>query len=123
VILRGHAQLDIQLGAHHTDQLEVSGNINLGRAILDVSLLGGFHPAAGKTFDIIDDDGSGPVHGRFAGLAQGATFVVDGEVFSINYHGHHDVVLTALGTPPVPPVPVPLTTEAAHTTYSEWLLA
>jgi hypothetical protein len=101
-----------------------SGNINLGRATLDVSLLGGFHPAAGKTFDIIDDDGSGPVHGRFHGLAQGATFVVDGELFSINYHGHHhDVVLTALGTPPAPPVPVPLMTEAAHTTYSEWLLA
>jgi hypothetical protein len=125
VVLHAHAHLDIRLGSHHhSDQLEVSGNINLGRAILDVSVLGGFHPAAGKTFDIIDDDGHRPVHGRFHGLAQGATFIVDGESFSINYHGHHhDVVLTALGTPPAPPVPVPLTIEAAHTTYSEWLLA
>ena len=103
VVLHAHAQLDVRLRAHHSDQLEVSGNINLGRAILDVSLLGGFHPAAGKTFVIIDDDGSGPVHGRFAGLAQGATFVVDGELFSINYHGHHhDVVLTALAPPSAP---------------------
>ena len=103
VVLRAHAQFDVRLGAHHSDQLEVSGNINLGRAILDVSLLNGLHPAAGKTFDIIDDDGSGPVHGRFAGLAQGATFTVDGVLFSVNYHGHHhDVVLTALAPPSAP---------------------
>jgi autotransporter-associated beta strand protein len=103
VVLHAHAHLDIRLGSHHhSDQLEVSGNVNLGRAILDVSLLGGFHPAAGKTFDIIDNDGSGPVHGRFHGLAQGATFSVDGVLFSINYHHRHDVVLTALAPPPAP---------------------
>jgi hypothetical protein len=51
----------------------------------------------GTTFEIIDNRASDPIHGRFAGLPQGATFAAGGEEFSINYHGGNgnDVVLTA----------------------------
>ena len=109
VILHAHAQVEVQLGVHHADQLEISGNVNLGRATLDVSLFGRFDSVVGKTFDIIDNDGSGPVHGRFDGLAQGARFAAGGEEFAINYHGGDgsDVVLIALGPVPPPSPPGP----------------
>jgi len=65
------------------------------------SSLAGFHPAAGRKFEIIANDGADPIHGRFAGLHQGDTLTVGSELFRINYHAHgNDVVLTALG--PVP---------------------
>jgi autotransporter-associated beta strand protein len=98
VVLRANAHFAIQLGAHHSDQLDVTGHVHLGGAILDLSLLAGFHPATGRTFEIIANDGSDPVHGRFAGLVQGAHFAAGGEEFSINYHGGdgNDVMLTAL---------------------------
>jgi autotransporter-associated beta strand protein len=100
VVLRAHAELDIRLGAHRHGELDVTGHINLGGATLDLTLLAGFRPAAGRQFEIIANDGTDPIHGRFAGLHQGDTFTVGGELFSINYHAHgNDVVLTALGTP------------------------
>jgi len=49
--------------------------------------------------------------------------VVDGELFSINYHGHHhDVVLTALGSAPASDH---VATVAAHlnAAHSDWLFA
>jgi hypothetical protein len=50
----------------------------------------------GATFTIINNDGTDAVTGTFAGLAQGATFVVGGETFQINYKGGdgNDVTLT-----------------------------
>jgi hypothetical protein len=128
VLLHPDAHFVIQLGAHRSDQLDVSGHVQLGDTALDLSLLAGFQPAAGGTFEIIANDGSDPVHGRFAGLPQGAKFSAGGEEFSINYHGGHgnaglaqgatcaaggeefsinyhggghDVVVTALGPPSV----------------------
>jgi hypothetical protein len=105
VLLHTDARLAIQLGAHRSDQLDVSGHVRVGDAALDLSLLAGFHPAVGRTFEIIANDGSDPVHGRFAGLPQGAKFSAGGEEFAINYHGGdgNDVVLTALGAVPPPP--------------------
>jgi hypothetical protein len=47
----------------------MNAELDLTLVTLIVSLFGGFHSVVGKTFDIIDNDGSGPVHGRFAGLA------------------------------------------------------
>lgn len=80
------------------DQVKVSGTVNLGGATLDASLLGGFVPSVGNSFTIIDNDGNDAVAGIFAGLAEGATFLVDQRAMTITYQGGdgNDVVLTAV---------------------------
>src|SRR5262249_57210098 len=78
------------------DQLKVNGTVTLGGQ-LNVSLINGFLPVAGNTFTIIQNDSTDPVVGTFAGLPEGATFVVGGIRFGITYHGGtgNDVVLSA----------------------------
>jgi hypothetical protein len=76
------------------DQINVTGTVNLTGANLNVTL--GFVANVGATFTIINNDGADAVIGTFAGLAQGATIVVGGETFQINYGGGtgNDVTLT-----------------------------
>jgi fibronectin-binding autotransporter adhesin len=78
------------------DQMVVTGNVNLTGSSLDLSFLGGYVPSAGQKFEIINNQGSNPVTGTFAGLAQGATSAVNGVTYSISYVGGdgNDVVLT-----------------------------
>ena len=54
------------------DQLNVTGAVALGSASLSVNL--GFVPGANDVFTIINNDGTDPVSGIFAGLPQGSTF-------------------------------------------------
>jgi fibronectin-binding autotransporter adhesin len=87
------------------DQLKVAGTVTLdaATATLTTSLYNGFKPQKNNTFTIIDNDGTDAVTGTFKGLAEGATFAVDGNTFKISYKGGdgNDVVLTVLvaGTP------------------------
>ena len=77
------------------DRLNVTGAVTLGNATLDVTAALFLSPAASLT--IIDNDGSDPVTGTFAGLAEGAQFTTaSGAVFTISYHGGdgNDVVLS-----------------------------
>ncbi len=76
------------------DQLSVTGTVNLAGATLNVNLT--FTPAVGSAFTLIQNDGKDAVVGTFAGLAQGATLVLDGMTFQISYVGGtgNDVVLT-----------------------------
>jgi autotransporter-associated beta strand protein/probable HAF family extracellular repeat protein len=76
------------------DQLNVTGTVSLTGSKLNVTL--GFVATVGATFTIINNDATDAVIGTFAGLAQGATFVVGGETFQINYNGGtgNDVTLT-----------------------------
>lgn len=76
------------------DQLNVTGKVNLAGATLNVNLA--FTPAIGTAFTLIQHDGTDTVIGTFAGLAQGATFVLNGMTFQISYVGGtgNDVVLT-----------------------------
>ncbi len=81
--------------------VHVTGSVNLGGSTL--TLLGsGAGVAPGNTLTIIDNDGSDPVIGTFAGLPQGATIAggPGGLNYTISYTGGtgNDVVLTALGT-------------------------
>ena len=88
-------QLDgLTAGSGH-DQLNVTGTVNLGGATLNVTT--GFAVGTGNSFVIINNDGGDAVVGTFAGLSQGATFVVSGTTFTISYIGGsgNDVVLTA----------------------------
>lgn len=80
-------------------RLQVTGSVTLGAATLAVQLPSGFTAAVGATFTIVDNDGSDPVGGTFAGLSEGATVHAGGLGFRISYAGGtgNDVVL-ALGS-------------------------
>jgi fibronectin-binding autotransporter adhesin len=89
------------------DQLTVTGAVDITGGTLATSLYGGFKPAAGDKFTIIDNDASDVVTGTFTGMAEGATFTVEGYVFKISYVGGsgNDVVITVQSVPVVPAVP------------------
>ena len=78
------------------DQLQVTGTVTVGGS-LSLSLVNGFTPKAGDSFTIITNDGTDPVSGTFAGLAEGSTVTIGSTVFKISYIGGtgNDVVLTA----------------------------
>lgn len=77
------------------DQLNVTGTVNLGSATLNVTT--GYAVPGSSQYVIVNNDGSDPVVGTFAGLGEGSTFIVSGTTFSISYVGGtgNDVVLTA----------------------------
>lgn len=80
------------------DQQIVNGTVDLGTATtLVISRLSSYRPNLNDTYVIINNDGTDAVTGTFAGLAQGATTVVDGVTYTISYTGGedgNDVVLT-----------------------------
>lgn len=90
------------------DQIRVTGAVNLTGATLNASLYGGFTPSAsGSTpIVIIDNDGTDAVVGAFAGLSEGATTVLGGQLVRISYVGGtgNDVTLQFMGAY-VPPSP------------------
>ena len=95
----GAGALNIEIGGLSAgaqfDQLSVGGAINLAGA-LNTSMIGGFVPAVGDAFRILDQTGGGTVGGTFAGLPEGATFFADSvSRFHITYVGGtgNDVVL------------------------------
>ncbi len=85
--------------------LHVNGTVNLNGATLVLSGSGA-GVAPGNAFTIIDNDGSDPVVGTFAGLTNGATIAggPGGLNYVITYNGGNgnDVVLTAAATTPIP---------------------
>ena len=93
-------------GAGGFDQVDVNGSVTLG-GTLSFTLLNGFTPSVGQTFEIINNDGNDAVNGTFAGLAEGATFTQAGVTYSISYVGGtgNDVVLTVGNAPVVPDQP------------------
>ncbi|MEJ7783293.1 MAG: DUF5050 domain-containing protein [Solirubrobacteraceae bacterium] len=88
------------------DQLQVTGTVTVG-GNLSVSLLNGFIPTAGSVFTLIANDGTDPVTGTFAGLAEGTTVSINGTAFRISYVGGtgNDVTLTALTVPAAAAIP------------------
>ncbi len=81
------------------DHLRVSGTNDLGNSRLEVTL--GYTPAVGDRFVIITNTGVALVHGRFAGLPQGARFSAGTASFAIDYTGGdgNEVILTCVPTP------------------------
>ncbi|MCY2986670.1 MAG: Ig-like domain-containing protein [Planctomycetota bacterium] len=85
------------------DQLNVSGSVFLGSAVLHNRKLAGFESPIGMQFMIIDNDGVDPVNGTFDSLPEGATVTLGGQLFTISYVAGtgNDVALiatTASGT-------------------------
>jgi acetyl esterase/lipase len=79
-----------------SDLLQVTGTVTLSGPLV-VSIPAGT-PVFGQAFTIIDNDGSDPVNGTFAGLAEGSIFGVGPYKFRITYRGGdgNDVVLTVV---------------------------
>ncbi|HYH08531.1 MAG TPA: Ig-like domain-containing protein [Thermoanaerobaculia bacterium] len=83
-----------------SDRMQVHGTVNLvSGAALVVSVPNG-SISAGQSYTIVDNDGSDPVIGTFAGLPQGATVTVPGGALAIRYDGGdgNDVVLSSVST-------------------------
>src|SRR5207245_4227243 len=66
-------------------QLAVAGLINLGGSTL--SLVLGFEPPVGSSFEIVTNTGSTPITGTFNGLDEGSVFIQSGYQFQITYQG------------------------------------
>jgi uncharacterized protein with beta-barrel porin domain len=84
------------------DQLRVQGTVTLGGTL---TVTAAFVPAVGQLFTIIENDGTEDVIGTFAGLPEGAVFMVNGRPFQISYGARglggigrdvNDVVLEAV---------------------------
>jgi hypothetical protein len=81
------------------DQINVTGTVKIGDGTLKTVLLDKFTPGQGKSYIIINNDGTDVVDGTFLGLAEGATVNVgDKGYFTISYKGGdgNDVTLTTL---------------------------
>ena len=92
--------LDIEIGGTTActeyDQLRITGTISLTGGDLNTVRYNNFQPSMNQVYKIIDNDSTDAVTGTFNGLAEGATFVVDGYTFTISYVGGdgNDVTLT-----------------------------
>ena len=76
------------------DQIGITGTVDLGGATLSVST-SSYTLAAYDTFTIINNDGTDPITNTFNGLAEDASFSLDGKVVYISYQGGdgNDVVI------------------------------
>lgn len=76
-----------------TSRMLATGSVSLGNAVLSLGSASTLQIAPGTTFTIIDNDGTDPVTGTFAGLPEGASI----QGFIVSYRGGtgNDVVLTA----------------------------
>jgi hypothetical protein len=95
--LTSKATLQIGLGgtskAPTIGQLQATGTVTLAGKL---KLTTASKPAVGSTFQILNNEGSAAISGIFAGLPEGATFVVNGMTFKISYVGGtgNDVTIT-----------------------------
>ena len=79
------------------DQIKVTGTVDVNGATPDITLYNNFVPVIGQSYTIINNDGTDPVTGLFAGLAEGGTITNQGVTYSVTYKGGdggNDVVLT-----------------------------
>ncbi|MFN8533067.1 MAG: hypothetical protein U0556_05940 [Dehalococcoidia bacterium] len=90
------------------DSIAVTGTVALQGGSLVVAKNPAYTPNPGDRFRIVDNDGTDPVAGTFASLADGTTIVSNGTTFVIRYNAtpNNDVALVV----PAPPV---ATTNAA----------
>ncbi len=79
------------------DRLQVTGTVTLGGPAPFISVPTG-SPAAGQTFIIIDNDGTDPVAGTFAGQPEDSVIASEPWKFRVHYQGGdgNDVALMAI---------------------------
>jgi hypothetical protein len=104
--MTGGSILRIEIGGAGAGQFDVlnvtgtaagTGAIELGGATLTGSLIGGFTPALGQVFEIINNAGSDAILSPFNGISEGAGVNFGGQTFTVSYIGGdgNDVTLTA----------------------------
>ncbi len=75
--------------------------MKLGGAALVGSLINGFDPSStvAQSFVIVANNGTDPITGAFAGLVEGAKFLINNRFFTVSYHGGdgNDVTLRSGG--------------------------
>ncbi|MDG3007728.1 Ig-like domain repeat protein [Paludisphaera mucosa] len=104
-----------QVGTHGTTHIDIggttagstydqianttSGSVDITGSTIDVSLVGGFVPAIGDEFIVIDKQNSGAVTGTFLNLAEGDTFRSGVVTYQVSYVGGNgnDVTLEVVG--------------------------
>ena len=91
------------------------GNVTLGGNFAMANVA--YTPAAGKVFTLIDNQGSNPVSGTFAGNPEGHVFQYAGADWRLSYVGGdgNDVTLTYLGVPTT----IGLTSQATPASYGQ----
>lgn len=92
--------MNISTATSSNDELICSGAVSLGFAQLNVNDVAGVRLAPGSQFVLLSAVGG--VNGQFLGRAQGGTFQVGGNTFSVDYHaqGGDSVTLTAVNRRP-----------------------
>lgn len=90
------SKLSVVIDGVEANQLAVGGQVNLGNAVLSVSL--GELPPRNMEFTILSNNGSSPISGMFNKLKQNGKLKVGKHVFRISYRGGdgNDVVVTFL---------------------------
>jgi hypothetical protein len=83
-------------GAGNYGQVSAGGDVALNGATLSLNLGADYTPAAGDTLTLINNGGSNPVTGTFAGLPEGHLLTLGGSTFRISYVGGdgNDVTLS-----------------------------
>ena len=94
------AEIGGPIPAVNYDRLTVQGAITVGGS-LEVMLTGGYVPAPGQSFMLIDNQGTLPIAGTFAGLPEGGLFTAGGVTFRGSYVGGtgNDFVITPVPEP------------------------
>jgi hypothetical protein len=89
-------------GSH--GQVRVQGTVAFVATSLNVTLVAPYLPAMGQVFVLVDNDGTDPISGTFAGRPEGSTVTLGGVYpFRLSYVGGdgNDITLTSLsGAPP-----------------------
>lgn len=85
-------------GSTYDQIIAVPGGVILTGSNIEVSLVGGFVPAIGDVFTIIDDQAGDTITGTFNGLNEGATFQSGIATYQVSYTGGtgNDVTLTVV---------------------------
>ncbi|HVE71030.1 MAG TPA: FG-GAP-like repeat-containing protein [Thermoanaerobaculia bacterium] len=92
-------QADLAIASNMIQAFVVNGPVTLGGGTLTVRPSTHTYIAAGTVLNLIDNDGTDPIAGTFAGLPESATLrAINGQRFRISYVGNsgNDVTLTAL---------------------------
>jgi hypothetical protein len=80
------------------DQLDVTGEVDVTGATLDISLLPDYGFDEDDEFVLISNDGTDVVTGEFDGLAEGDEIEIDGNTFVISYEGGDGNDVSVLAT-------------------------
>lgn len=87
------------------DQIKANGTVNVTGGVLSASLYNNYAAKAGEKYVLVSNDGTDPIVGTFANLAQGATMPIgNGGLLRISYTGGdgNDIEVTVVTAPTVP---------------------